>query len=252
MAQPMVLVFHPDRTVTAPLAAVAATTGAWTRAVSEATLALSEIRRLGPDVVLLPFRGGGERSPALIELTRERLPACRIIALVAPEDEEEARAIKDVFGTIRIEPEIEVERTVGTLRDAIAAFTPAGTILVVEDAEVNLEMVADILHARSYRVLRAASAEEGLAIVASASPDMVLMDIYLPGQNGIDAVRTLKASPRSQAIPIVMLSANGTDQAITEALDAGAIDFIVKPFSPRRLLEKVALVLSKRELLAHA
>jgi len=245
MAEPTIVVMHPDRKLVQRLVSALEPLDVCVRTVDSGSVDPEvELRRFDPNVLFAPISTGYDVARSLEELT----PGCRWVTLRDEAAGEDARA----FASLTIDSGLDVEAARDLARRGIESFRPAGTVLVVEDSPVNQGLVTDVLHARDYRVLRASSAEEGLEIVEHVRPDVALMDIYLPGMSGIDAVRQLKGCPATATIPIVMLSANGTDRAIAEALEAGAIDFMVKPFSPRGLLDKLALIVEKRELLAHA
>src|SRR5262245_17636311 len=94
-------------------------------------------------------------------------------------------------------------------------------ILVVEDNEVNLMVFTDILSAAGYRVFAAKSAEECFTLAGKESPDLILMDIQLPGMDGLEAVKALKANPSTGGIPIVALTAHAMSSHRERALEAG-------------------------------
>ena len=112
-------------------------------------------------------------------------------------------------------------------------------ILVVEDNEVNLMVFTDILSAAGYRVLAARTAEESFALAAAESPQLILMDIQLPGMDGLEAVKSLKANPATSAIPIVALTAHAMPSHRERALEAGCAGFIPKPIRSRNFREEV-------------
>ena len=112
-------------------------------------------------------------------------------------------------------------------------------ILVVEDNEVNLMVFTDILVAAGYRVLAARTAEECFAIAKTESPDLILMDIQLPGMDGLEAVKALKANPSTQGIPIVALTAHAMTTHRERALEAGCSGYITKPIRSRNFREEV-------------
>lgn len=255
MISRFVLVFHPDATVASGLAEAIDPNVATVHQVNDVISLLREMRRFDPDVVLLPWRFGESGAERKFDLATEQTPDCNLIALVSADDAGKCPERPNIVGEILLDGEprqCDPEQVRSVVAAALAACSSVGTVLIVEDSQVNRDLVADVLHSHHFRALRAVNAEEGLEIARDAHPDVTLMDIYLPGISGIEAVRKLKADAATEPIPIVMLSANGTDAAIAEALEAGAIDFVVKPFSPRSLLEKVTFVLEKRGLLAHA
>jgi len=114
-----------------------------------------------------------------------------------------------------------------------------GTILVVDDALVSLELMTEVLTAEGYQVLQANSGEQALAAVEAASPDLVLLDICLPGMDGFAVLRHLKASDRSAHIPVILISASTDIEKQVSGIMRGAIDFILKPFQKVELLVRV-------------
>ncbi len=120
------------------------------------------------------------------------------------------------------------------------------TVLVVEDEPAILELVAVNLELAGYAVLRAASAEEALRQLRETLPDMVLLDWMLPDQSGLALARRLRADDRTRGVPIIFLTARAGEEAKVAALDAGADDYVTKPFSPRELLARIRAVLRRR------
>jgi CheY-like chemotaxis protein len=112
-------------------------------------------------------------------------------------------------------------------------------LLIVEDNETNLMIFRDILTAAGHQVLAAGTGEEAFAIARAQSPDLILMDIQLPGMNGLDAVRFLKEDPATSAIPIVALTAHAMAGHRERALEAGCCGFITKPIRSREFREQV-------------
>jgi two-component system phosphate regulon response regulator PhoB len=120
------------------------------------------------------------------------------------------------------------------------------TILVVEDEEDILELVRYNLAKEGYRVEYAASGEDALRKSMGEMPNLLVLDLMLPGVNGLDVCRTLKANSKTQHIPIVMLTAKGEEADIVTGLELGADDYITKPFSPRVLVARVRAVLRRK------
>jgi two-component system alkaline phosphatase synthesis response regulator PhoP len=119
-------------------------------------------------------------------------------------------------------------------------------ILVVDDEEDILELVRYNLAKEGYRVTTVASGEEALKSARSVQPDIILLDLMLPGVDGLEVCRLLKHDPKTQHIPIIMLSAKGEEADIVTGLELGAADYITKPFSPRVLLARLRAVLRRR------
>src|SRR3974390_3140599 len=111
----------------------------------------------------------------------------------------------------------------------------AATILVVEDEPAIQELIALNLEQSGYNSLKAADAEQAFDLVRDELPDLVLLDWMLPGMSGIEFARGLRADPRTQGGPIIMLPARADESDKLTGLDTGADDYITKPFSPREL-----------------
>ena len=119
-------------------------------------------------------------------------------------------------------------------------------ILVVDDEPDILELVQYNLAREHYDVVCVESGEEALAQVSTTPPDLIVLDLMLPGVNGLEVCRTLKRHPRTAAIPVVMLTARGEEADIVTGLELGADDYLTKPFSPRVLLARIRAVLRRQ------
>ncbi len=119
-------------------------------------------------------------------------------------------------------------------------------ILVVDDEEDILELVRYNLSKDGYRVSMVMSGEEALKAARTTQPDVILLDLMLPGVDGLEVCRLLKQDPKTQHIPVIMLSAKGEEADIVTGLELGAADYITKPFSPRILLARLRAVLRRR------
>ena len=120
------------------------------------------------------------------------------------------------------------------------------TILVVEDEPAIQELVAVNLRHAGFLVARASSAEEADSVIRAALPDLVLLDWMLPGMSGVQLARQWRVHPRTKAVPILMLTARGDEPDKVAGLDAGADDYITKPFSTQELLARIRAVLRRR------
>lgn len=118
-------------------------------------------------------------------------------------------------------------------------------VLVVDDEEDILELLSFNLSREGYRVLCAASGEEALRMAQSEAPDLIVLDLMLPGIDGLEATRILKNDTGTGDIPIVMLTAKGEEADIVTGLELGADDYITKPFSTRVLIARVKAVLRR-------
>jgi two-component system cell cycle response regulator DivK len=118
-------------------------------------------------------------------------------------------------------------------------------ILIIEDNEKNMKLVRDILQAKGFETMEAVSAEEGLALVKRHRFDLVLMDIQLPGMNGIEALECLRADEETNKIPVVAVTASVTIQDQSQITRAGFNAFISKPISVKEFLETVNAIVGK-------
>lgn len=121
------------------------------------------------------------------------------------------------------------------------------SVLVVEDEEDIRELISYNLLKEGYQVAGVVSGEDALKAVESRTPDLLLLDIMLPGLDGLKVCRKLKGDPRFDAIPIIMLTAKGEEHDIVAGLNMGADDYVTKPFSPKVLLARVQAVLRRAE-----
>lgn len=120
------------------------------------------------------------------------------------------------------------------------------TILVVEDEEDLRDIVIYNLEREGYKTVGVESGEEGLELAISLKPDLMILDLMLPGMNGMDVCRHIKQDSQSH-IPIIIVSAKGEEADIVSGLELGADDYLTKPFSPRILLARVRTVLRRYE-----
>jgi two-component system alkaline phosphatase synthesis response regulator PhoP len=120
-------------------------------------------------------------------------------------------------------------------------------IIVVDDEENIRELVRYNLAREGYRVSTVGSGEEALKQARAQVPDLIILDLMLPGIDGLDVCRELKNDPKTAHIPIVMLTVKGEESDIVIGLELGADDYITKPFSPKILLARLKAVLRKRK-----
>jgi two-component system, OmpR family, alkaline phosphatase synthesis response regulator PhoP len=118
-------------------------------------------------------------------------------------------------------------------------------ILVVDDEPDILELVQYNLSKAQYEVVGVESGEEALVQVRTTPPDLIVLDLMLPGVDGLEVCRALKRDTRTAAVPIVMLTARGEEADIVAGLELGADDYLTKPFSPRVLLARIRAVLRR-------
>ncbi|MFP4474481.1 MAG: response regulator [Desulfatibacillaceae bacterium] len=123
-------------------------------------------------------------------------------------------------------------------------------ILVVDDEEDILELVRYNLVKEGYQVSLAASGEQALKLARAGVPDLMVLDLMLPGVSGLDVCRLLKQDPKTGGMPIIMLTAKGEESDIVTGLEIGADDYITKPFSPRVLIARTRAILRRRSQVA--
>ncbi len=121
-------------------------------------------------------------------------------------------------------------------------------ILVVDDEEDILELVRYNLAKEGYQVICVLSGEHALQKAREDNPDIILLDLMLPGLDGLDVCRQLKHAPETSGIPIIMITAKGEDADIVSGLELGADDYVVKPFSPRVLLARIKKLIRRKHM----
>ena len=119
-------------------------------------------------------------------------------------------------------------------------------ILIVEDNEKNRKLVRDVLQFKGYRTVEATSAEEGIEIARAQQPALILMDIHLPGMDGITALTHLKTDPLTQRVPVIAVTATAMIHDRQKILAAGFDGYQTKPISVKELTEVVEKVLAAR------
>jgi CheY-like chemotaxis protein len=119
-------------------------------------------------------------------------------------------------------------------------------ILVVEDDPIIMNLIVILLEREGYTVLQAPTAEEGIAIATAHSQDLILMDVALPGMDGLSATRLLKSQDATRGIPVVALTAQAMKQDAESAFRAGCDGFIVKPIATREFLGEIARFLGEQ------
>jgi len=112
-------------------------------------------------------------------------------------------------------------------------------ILVVEDHEDNRRILRYLLNSVGYQVIEVVTGEEGVSAAEAQHPDLILMDIQLPGLDGYEATRRIKADPSLRAIPIIAVTSYALSGDDVKAREAGCDAYVTKPFSPRALLAKI-------------
>ena len=119
------------------------------------------------------------------------------------------------------------------------------SVLVVEDEPAIRELIGFACETAGYRVFRAGSVTEARKVLEAERPDIILLDWMLPDQSGLSWLEQLKREEKNAGIPVIMLTARGTESDKVAGLDAGADDYVVKPFSPRELIARLRAVLRR-------
>ncbi len=119
------------------------------------------------------------------------------------------------------------------------------TVLVIDDEKDLIELVRYNLEKEGFRVLSAFDGETGMSIAVEEFPDAIIMDLMLPGIDGLDVCRRLRAAERTAQIPVIMLTAKSSESDRVVGLELGADDYVTKPFSPRELAARVKAVLRR-------
>jgi len=121
-------------------------------------------------------------------------------------------------------------------------------VLVVDDTPLNVKMLADVLTFKGYQVVTAAGGKEALAKIESDHPDLVLLDVMMPGMNGYETCQKIRANPATLMLPVVMVTALDPAQERVKGIEAGADDFLSKPINQPELLARVRSLLRIKEL----
>jgi two-component system, cell cycle response regulator DivK len=118
-------------------------------------------------------------------------------------------------------------------------------ILIVEDNEKNRKLVRDILQFKGYQTMESETAEEGIRLARERKPALVLMDFHLPGMNGIEALKVLRADPQTSSIPVLAVTASAMTEDRQRIMAAGFEGLQTKPINVREFLDAVAQILDK-------
>ena len=127
-------------------------------------------------------------------------------------------------------------------------MTRKAKILVIDDTPANVKLLADLLTVKGYEVFTAANGEDGLKRLASERPDLVLLDVMMPGMNGYEVCRAIRADAANGILPVVMVTSLDPTQERIKGLDAGADDFLTKPINQPELLARVRSLLRIKDL----
>lgn len=123
-------------------------------------------------------------------------------------------------------------------------------LLLIEDDKDIQELLRYNLSKEGYQIVQAFTGEEGLKAARGKSPDLIILDLMLPGMDGLEVCKLLKKEPKTEGIPVVMLTAKGEEPDVVAGLEIGAEDYILKPFSPKVLIARIRTVLRRTHRLA--
>jgi DNA-binding response OmpR family regulator len=118
-------------------------------------------------------------------------------------------------------------------------------ILIAEDERDIRDLITYTLHFAGYEVVSAGDGEEAVQLALKEMPDLVLLDVRMPRMTGYEACKAIKADEKTKGIPVVFLSAKGQEAEIQAGIQAGAVEYMIKPFSPDQLTARVQVVLAK-------
>ena len=136
------------------------------------------------------------------------------------------------------------QKTLAAPRSGRTTDQSRPTILVIDDEKITARSLEHFLRQKEYSVIAIPNAEEGLNTALSILPDLILLDIMMPGMNGYQFLTHLKEEEAARHIPVIILSSLSRESDILEGLEKGAVDYIVKPYSPQVLMSKVTKILS--------
>lgn len=135
--------------------------------------------------------------------------------------------------------------TPGSARTSQEAATHVTRLLSIEDDIAMGQFLKAVFTSHGFAVELAADGREGLALARRHPPDLIILDLLMPYKNGFEVLRELRADPATRAVPVIFLSSNNREEDIVTALNAGADDFVVKPFRARELVARVRKVLGR-------
>lgn len=133
--------------------------------------------------------------------------------------------------------------------DSLPKPNPSALVLVVDDEARNIQVVGSLLLKHGHEVIAASSGPDALAKLENVKPDVILLDVMMPGMTGFEVCRKLRADPETKEIPVIFLSAAADKNFVMEALESGAVDYITKPFHGPELLSRVDLHAGRRKTL---
>lgn len=124
----------------------------------------------------------------------------------------------------------------------------SGNILIVDDVADNIRVLGNILKNRGYSIITATSGEQGINIARAKKPDLILLDIQMPGMDGFQVCKTLRAGDETRDIPVIFLTARTETDDLVRGFDMGGVDYITKPFNTPELIARVSLQIELKKL----
>ena len=115
-----------------------------------------------------------------------------------------------------------------------------GRILIADDTSASLSLLSNVLEPQGYEILAVSSGKDAIQIAARAQPDLILLDVMMPGHDGFHVCRTLKAEPETQDIPVIFITSRNETENVLKGFRVGAVDYIVKPFQAQEVITRVA------------
>jgi signal transduction histidine kinase/CHASE3 domain sensor protein len=226
-------------------ASILARAGYRTQVVSTAEEALVSMAEGLPDLLMVDLRLPGMHGRELVERARGRERALPIVVLTAGDLSSEEQAALERSADLVAQKGVMTERgfleSVATL---LARGRPAAPrVLVVDDSDANRRVVRAMVVPAGYELLEASSAAEGLRVASEGQPRVVLMDVRMPGMDGLEATAALRADPRTRDIPVIALSAQAMPGDSDRALGAGCVAYLTKPVARGELLGALARAL---------
>ena len=129
--------------------------------------------------------------------------------------------------------------------ELVTPVSNLNTVLAIDDNAANLSIIYEVLTEYGLKVLTARSGVDALKRAASRQPQLILLDVMLPGTDGFEICRQLKANPATQTIPVIFMTALSSLEDKVRGFQAGAVDYVTKPFSPRELVARIKAVLRR-------
>jgi two-component system cell cycle response regulator DivK len=130
-----------------------------------------------------------------------------------------------------------------SLSPAAGASSSRARILIVEDNELNLRLAREVLHLYGFQTSAALTGEQGVEMALRDGYDLILMDVQLPGMDGLEATRRIKGAPETREVPVIAVSALARDEDRFRAMESGCDDYVCKPYKIKTLIHAVELAL---------